>query len=291
MLPEGAKVSSVLRGFLYFSNIEVTPILFTIATLLPNTLPSCQEVNTDVDIRPIYGELYLLPTALVQERWPLPHIKAQQRHSEKSSNSSRTCSKHRCCCGVLLQLLLRSPSRNTSSRTTAAAVRTASQQTTTYSIRPNYCENRTRTVCALSHPILRTGSNRDSAGMSCIAHLVPDTHLISIGNTEQPQCTPDMGRILSVNPEMFMLDIHVTHTAVSTTAQNPHILRVLAVGASSLRPSGTSSSARRNNLTRFSPETGAVEHHILYPVRRIVYLKRVRLSHFCSKYLASGYTQ
>ena len=61
-----------------------------------------------------------------------------------------------------------------------------------------------------------------------------------------------------------MLDIPVAHAAVSTAAQNPDILRLFAVGASSLQPSITSSSARRNNLTRFSPENGTAEHHILY---------------------------
>ena len=100
----------------------------------------------------------------------------------------------------------------------------------------------------------------------------------------------DMGSILSVNPEIFRVNIRrVVHEAVSTAAQNLDILQVLAVGENSLQPSITSSSARRNNLTLFSPENGTAEHYILHLVRRIVSLKRVRISHFFSKYLASGY--
>ena len=72
-----------------------------------------------------------------------------------------------------------------------------------------------------------------------------------------------MGSILSVNPDIFMFDIRVAHAEVSTAALTPDILRVLAVGASSLQPSITSSSARLNNLTRFSPENDTAEHHML----------------------------
>ena len=35
-----------------------------------------------------------------------------------------------------------------------------------------------------------------------------------------------MGTILSVNPEIFRLDVGVAHAAVSTAAQNPDILQV-----------------------------------------------------------------
>ena len=125
--------------------------------------------------------------AFLQRRRPLPNTKAiaaaaLQHNIKNSSNSSskRSSSRHRCCSGRLLQLLLCRPSRNTSSSTTpaaAAAVRMASQQTATCSIRPNYFENRTRTVRALSqlNSILRTGSNRDTASMmSSIEHLIPD---------------------------------------------------------------------------------------------------------------------
>ena len=89
-----------------------------------------------------------------------------------------------------------------------------------------------------------------------------------------------MGSVLSVNPEIFRLDIRVAHAEVSTTAQTPDILTVLAVGASSFQPSTTSSNARRSNLTRFSPEMSTAEDHILYLVRRIVSLKRIRISYF-----------
>ena len=38
--------------------------------------PSFQVPNTHADTTHIYGELNLLSTALVQKRWPLPHMKA-----------------------------------------------------------------------------------------------------------------------------------------------------------------------------------------------------------------------
>ena len=65
---------------------------------------------------------------------------------------------HRCCCVC-------SRSRNTSSGTTAAAAAAAAaQQTTPCSIRPNYCEYRTRPVYAhyriTKYSIMSTGSNR-----------------------------------------------------------------------------------------------------------------------------------
>ena len=50
-----------------------------------------------------------------------------------------------------------------------------------------------------------------------------------------------MVSILIVDHEILRLDIREAHAAVFTTAQNPDILRVLAVGASSLELSSVSS--------------------------------------------------
>ena len=144
---------------------------------------------------------------------------------QKGSNSgSRSSGRHRCCCcGRFLQLLLCRPSSKTSSSATAAVVCTSSQilqKISSCSIRPNYRENRKRTVRALSHSILRTGSIRDTyCGYE--QYRMPDNQcLISIGNnTEQPQSTADIAIRQcspSVNTEIFMLDIvsRVAHVAV-----------------------------------------------------------------------------
>ena len=64
-----------------------------------------------------------------------------------------------------------------------------------------------------------------------------------------------MGRILSVNPEFFRLDIREAHDIHSTT--EPRRAASFRSGSkSSLEPSITSSSAHRNDLTCFSPEKG-----------------------------------
>ena len=81
-----------------------------------------------------------------------------------------------------------------------------------------------------------------------------------------------MDSIQSVNPEKLKLDIREAKAAASTLSaeQSPDILRVLAVvGASSLEPSITFSSARRNNLTHFSnclrPAPDGARHDLQLP--------------------------
>ena len=123
-------------------------------------LPSCQPYPISTLI-PLYGELYLLPTPLVRRRDGLSRTKRRQqqdhniKNSRNNSKQREEYSRHRSCCDRLLQLLLCRPSRNTSRSTAiaaaAAAVRTSSQHTASCSTRPNYCENRTRTVRAISH--------------------------------------------------------------------------------------------------------------------------------------------
>ena len=68
--------------------------------------------------------------------------------------------------------------------------------------------------------------------MSSISY--PDIQ--SIGNTEQPKRTADMGSILSVDPKIVRSDIRVAHAAVFTAAQKSDILQVLAVGAAVSNP-------------------------------------------------------
>ena len=54
--------------FLIFLRTEISLILFTIyinSSFATQYLPSRQVPNTHADITPIYGELYLLPTALI----------------------------------------------------------------------------------------------------------------------------------------------------------------------------------------------------------------------------------
>ena len=60
-----------------FLRADITLILFTIVILLPFIFPVAKyPIPTSISPHRIYGELYLLPTALVQKRWPFPHIKA-----------------------------------------------------------------------------------------------------------------------------------------------------------------------------------------------------------------------
>ena len=143
-----------------------------------------------------------------------------------------------------------------------------------------------RTVRALSHLIPSAGSNRDTKCMTSFEHLIPDTwYLISIGNAEQQQITTtdDIGSILSVNPKMYT-SVYVWHTKQYTAAQAPDILRVLAVEASSLQPSITST----KQLDAFFNRTSRISQGL--PGAKDDILKRVRISHFFSnKYFASGY--
>ena len=82
-----------------------------------------------------------------------------------------------------------------------------------------------------------------------------------------------------------------TRSSIRTAAQNSNILKVLAVWASGLQPSITSSSARRNYWTRFSTGNRTQPNIIFYtvPGTKDRILKRVRISHLLvNKDLASG---
>ena len=121
--------------------------------------------------------------------------------------------------------------------------------------------------------------------MSSIEHLIPGTRYqspIQNNNLTAAKYTANMGRILSVDPEILRLDIRgSTRSTISTAVQNPDILRVLAVGAGSLEPSITSSSARRNNLTCFPPEHGKANilfYSIPVPVTKDRILMRNHIS-------------
>ena len=73
MLPEGGKVISVQKGLSCFPELRLLQFVYDGIDALYS--PIYQVPNTHADTTPIYGELYLLPTTLVQKRLPLPHMK------------------------------------------------------------------------------------------------------------------------------------------------------------------------------------------------------------------------
>ena len=90
-----------------------------------------------------------------------------------------------------------------------------------------------------------------------------------------------MSSILSVNPEKIWLDIRVAQQKYLQQHKTPTYDECLQseqeVSNPRLPPVVLAETTCRV-LTRFSPKNGTAEHHILYQVRRIISLKRVRIS-------------